>query len=246
VGRAAKQAVGPGGAVTETGEEVGAAGDDTGQAVGGVATGVGAGGGQAAGQVGQAVGQVGQAAEQVGQTAEDATKAAQDPGQPRRPAARRARDGTTKRGSKRGTRLSRSTEEVFGEGGRVVRQAAKVGHVAQQALGRLTGGGTGQAAEEATQQVGQAAEAAVHQTGQAATAALQQVAQAAAQATEQVGEAAVEASGKASFTPNSSDQAPQSGGQRRRPASGRSSDGETTRGSKRGRRRPRSSEDDGK
>jgi hypothetical protein len=127
----------------------------------------------------------------------------------------------------------------------VVRQAAKVGHVAQQALGRLTGGGTGQAPEEATEQVGQAAEAAVQQTGQAATAALQQVAQAAVRATEQVGQAAVEASGKASFTPNGPDQASQSGEQRRRPAS-RSSTDETTRGSKRGMRRSQSSDNDGK
>jgi hypothetical protein len=71
------------------------------------------------------------------------------------------------------------------------------------------------------------------------------VAQAAVRATEQVGEAAVEASGKASFTP-SSDQTPQSGGQGHRPASRRSSDGKTTRGSKRGTRRSQSSDNDGK
>jgi hypothetical protein len=190
-----------------------------------------------------------QGTEQVGQTAEEATKAAHDldssAARHRGVRGKGRPSSGSKRGSKRGSRLSRSPTEDDGERGRVVRQAAKVGHVAQQALGRLTGGGTGQATEEAAEQVGQAAEAAVQQTGQAATAALQQVAQAAAQATEQVGEAAVEASGKASFTP-SSDQASQIGGQGHRPASRRSSDGETTRGSKRGMRRSQSSEDDGK
>jgi predicted AAA+ superfamily ATPase len=105
----------------------------------------------------------------------------------------------------------------------VVRSATKVGHVAQQAIGRLAGSGTGQAAEEATEQVRQAAEEAVQQVGQAA-----------AKATEQVGQAAVEASGKASFTPKNSDEAARSGGQQRRSASRRSGDGKTTRGSKRG------------
>jgi hypothetical protein len=52
----------------------------------------------------------------------------------------------------------------------------------------------------------------------------------------------VEASGKASFTPNSPDQASQSGGQ----ASGRSSEEETTGGSKRGTRPSRSLDDGGK
>jgi hypothetical protein len=62
------------------------------------------------------------------------------------------------------------------------------------------------------------------------------VGQAAAKATEQIGEAAVEASGKASFTPKNSDEAARSGGQQRRPASRRSGEGKTTRGSKRGTR----------
>ena len=225
VGGAAKEAVGPGGAVTQTGQKVGAAVDDTGQAVGGVATGVGAGVGQGAGQaadqVGQAVGQAGQAGaqatEQVGQTARDATAgpqdAGEDAGQRHRPASRRAREGETKRGSKRGTRRSSSSQDEDGERGRVVRSATKVGHVAQQAIGRLAGSGTGQAAEEATEQVRQAAEEAVQQVGQAA-----------AKATEQVGQAAVEASGKASFTPKNSDEAHGvvgSGGDRHRAAQAR-------------------------
>jgi hypothetical protein len=56
----------------------------------------------------------------------------------------------------------------------MARSAAKVGQVGQQALGRLGGGGSGQAADAATEQVGQVA----------------------AKATEQLGEAAVEASGR--------------------------------------------------
>jgi hypothetical protein len=67
------------------------------------------------------------------------------------------------------------------------------------------------------------------------------VGQAAAKATEQIGEAAVEASGKASRTPSKE----QGAGQQRRPASRRSREGETKRGSKRG-TRSRSSGGDGK
>jgi hypothetical protein len=107
----------------------------------------------------------------------------------------------------------------------VVRSAAKVGHIAQQTLGRLTPGGAGQAAGEATEQVGQAAGAAVEQVGQAA-----------AKATEQVGQAAVEASGKASWTPSKARDA----GQQRRPASRRTGEGKAKRGT-----RSRSSDGDG-
>src|SRR5215207_8042353 len=225
IGQTAQTALGPQGAVSRTVDQVGAAVDDTGQAVGGVATGVGAGVGQGAGQaadqVGQAVGQAGQAGaqatEQVGQTARDATAgpqdAGEDAGQRHRPASRRAREGETKRGSKRGTRRSSSSQDEDGERGRVVRSATKVGHVAQQAIGRLAGSGTGQAAEEATEQVRQAAEEAVQQVGQAA-----------AKATEQVGQAAVADSGKESFTPNNSDEAHGvvgSGGDRHRAAQAR-------------------------
>jgi hypothetical protein len=109
----------------------------------------------------------------------------------------------------------------------MARSAAKVGHVAQQALGGLGGGGSGQAAGAATEQVGQAASAAVQQVGQAA-----------AKATEQVGEAAVEVRGKASWTPSKEEGA----GQQRRSASRRSREGEP----KRGTRRSRSSGGDGK
>jgi hypothetical protein len=123
----------------------------------------------------------------------------------------------------------------------VVRSAVKVGHIAQQTLGHLTGGGTGEPGGEATEQVGQAAGEAVQQVGQAAGAAVQQVGQAAAKATEQIGEAAVEARGKASWTPNKKKGA----GQQRRPASGRSGEGQTKRSSKRG-TRSRSSDGDGK
>ena len=111
----------------------------------------------------------------------------------------------------------------------MVRSATKVGDIAQQTLGRLTGSGTGQPAGEATEQVGQAAGVAVQQVGQAP-----------AKATEQVGQAAVEAHGKASWTPNKA----QDAGQRRCPASRRSGGGETKRGSKRS-TRSRSSTSDG-
>jgi hypothetical protein len=74
---------------------------------------------------------------------------------------------------------------------------------------------------------------AVQQVGQAADTAVQQVGQAAAKATEQIGEAAVEASGKASWTPNKKGGA----GRQRRPASRRSGEGQTKRGSKRGSKR---------
>jgi hypothetical protein len=229
--------------VTQTGGKVGAAVDDTGQAVGGVVQDVGAGAGQAAGQltdqVGQAAGQAGragaQATGQAAQLAGDATGAAQDAGQQRRPASRRTREGETKRGSKRGSRRSQSSDDD-GQRGRVVRSAAKVGHIAQQTLGRLTPGGAGQAAGEATEQVGQAAGAAVQQVGQAAGAAVEQVGQAAAKATEQVGQAAVEASGKASWTPSKARDA----GQQRRPASRRTGEGKAKRGT-----RSRSSDGDG-
>jgi hypothetical protein len=153
-----------------------------------------------------------------------------------------ARDGETKRGSKRGfkldTRRSRSSDgDDEEERGRVVRSAAKVGHLAQQTIGRLTGGGTEQVDEEAAEQVGQAAEAAVQQVGQAAGTAVQQVGQAAAKATEQIGQAAVEASGTASWTPSKAEGA----GQGRRPPSRRSGEG----GSKRGTRSRSSTSKDG-
>src|SRR5215218_9687371 len=92
----------------------------------------------------------------------------------------------------------------------MARSAAKVGQVEQQALGRLGGGGSGQAADAATEQVGQVAGAAVQQVGQVA-----------AKATKQIGEAAVEASGKASRTPSKEEGA----GRQRRPASRRSREG---------------------
>ena len=138
--------------MTQTGEKVGAAVDDTGQAVGGVVGDVGAGAGQAAGQVGQTAGQATQMGQGVGEGA--ASQGA--------PGRRRARDGETKRGSKRGSKLgSRRSQSSGGddeaERGRVVRSAAKVGHPAQQTLGRLTGDGTRQTGGEATEQVGQAA-----------------------------------------------------------------------------------------
>ena len=76
--------------------------------------------------------------------------------------------------------------------------------------------------------MGQAAGAAVQQIGSAAGAAVQQMGQAAAKATEQVGQAAVEASGKASWTPSKGEGARQG----RRPASRRSGEGETKRGTR--------------
>jgi hypothetical protein len=89
VGQTAQTALGPGGAVTETGEAVGGAVDDAGRAVGGAATEVGAG--------------------QAGQAGGVAPDAGGDGGR-RRPASRRGRAGETKRGSKRGTRRSRSSD----------------------------------------------------------------------------------------------------------------------------------------
>jgi hypothetical protein len=153
------------------------------------------GAGQAAGQVGQGGAQ---AAGQGEQAAGDATGAAQaadeDAGQQSDAGGGRARKGQTKRGSKRGTRLSRSSEDD-GERGGVVSRAARVG-------------------------------------------------QAAAKATEQLGKAAVEASGKAEWMEKDAGEA-RSAGQQRRPASRRSREGATRRGSKRG-TRSRSSDDDGK
>jgi hypothetical protein len=129
-----------------------------------VATEVGLGAGQATDQVGQSAGQ----ATQTGQGVGEGAVSQGDTGR------RRVRNGETKRGSKRGSKLgSRRSQSSGGddeaERGRVVRRAAKVGHIAQQTLGRLTGDGT-------------------RQTG--------------GEATEQVGQAAVEASGKASWTPS--------------------------------------------
>jgi hypothetical protein len=223
VGGAAKEAVGPGGAVTQTGGKVGAAVDDTGQAVGGAAEEVGVGAEETTDQVGQAAGQ----ATQTGQGVGEGAVSQGDTGR------RRARNGETKRGSKRGSKLgSRRSRSSGGDDeagrGRVVRSAAKVGHLAQQTLGRLTGDSTRQTGGEATEQVGQAAGAAVQQIGSAAGAAVQQMGQAAAKATEQVGQAAVEASGKASWTPSKGEGARQG----RRPASRRSGEGETKRGTR--------------
>jgi hypothetical protein len=96
-----KEAVGPGGTVTQTGEKVGAAVDDTGQAVGGVAGEVGVGAEQVTDQVGQAAGQ----ATQTGQGVGEGAVSQGDPGR------RRARNGETKGGSKRGTRSRSSTSK---------------------------------------------------------------------------------------------------------------------------------------
>jgi hypothetical protein len=139
----------------------------------------------------------------------------------------------TKRGSKRGSRRSRSSDDDDdGERSRMVSRVAQVGHVAQQALGRLTGGSADKAAAEASEQVGQAAGEAV-----------QHVSQAADEATGHVGQAAVEAQGKATWTPKKTGKAEQDTRQRRRPAPRRSSAGGTNRGSKRG-TRSRSSDND--
>ena len=251
VGEAAEQAVGPGGAVTQTGQEVGAAVDDTGAAVGGVATDVGADTGPVTDEVDQATGDVaeqgsratGQTGQGGGDTGGTAPGAGENAGQRRVPASRRAREGQTKRGSKRGMRRSRSSDDDGSERGRVVRSAAKVGKVAQQALGHLPGRGASQAREDATEQVGQAAGAAVQQVGHAAGAAVEQVAQAAAKATEQIGEAAVEASGKASWTPTKAPKAAKGTAQRRATGRRRSDNGQpkpgerqADRGAKRGTR----------
>jgi hypothetical protein len=214
VGGAAKQAVGPGGAVTETGKEAGQAVDDTGKAVGGVAEQAGAGVGEAAGQVGQTggqvTGQVGRATGQVQQTAGDATGSSQgadEDTEQGEASPRPAHNGQTKRGSKRGskrgTRRSQSSDDDGNgdERGRLVRRAAQVGQVTQQALGRLAAGGTDRAAAEASEQVRQAASEAVQHVDQAAGGAVQHVGQAAEQAAQNLGQAAVEAGGKVTWTP---------------------------------------------
>src|SRR5918995_4403179 len=159
VGGAATEAVGPGGAVTQTGQAAGQAVDDTAQGVGDATKQVGADAGQPAGQVGQGAGQ---AAGQVGRTPGDSAEAApgvgNDGGQQGDAGARRARKGETKRGSKRGTLRSRSSDDQ--ERGGLVGRAVQVGQVTQQALGRLAGGGSGQAAGEPAEpadQVGQTA-----------------------------------------------------------------------------------------
>ena len=240
VGGAATEAVGPGGAVTQTGQAAGQAVDDTAQGVGDATKQVGADAGQPAGQVGQGAEQ---AAGQVGQTPGDSAEAApgvgNDGGQQGDAGARRARKGETKRGSKRGTLRSRSSDDQ--ERGGLVGRAVQVGQVTQQALGRLAGGGSGQAAGEpadpadqtagaAVQQVGEAAGAAVRQVGQAASEAVEHVGHGAVNIAQQAGEPDVEASGRATWTPKEADQAAPGTGLRSRPGSRSAREGATKRG----------------
>jgi len=229
VGQTAQSALRPGGAGSEALDTVGEAAEQA----------VGPGGAisETGQKVGAAVDDTGQA---VGGVVEDVGAGA---GEQRLPASRRAREGKTKRGSKRGTRLSRSDDDS--EPGRVVRRAAKIGEVAQHALGHLAGGGGAQAGEEAADHIRQAAAAAVQEVSQAAGAAVQQVGQAAAKATEQLGGASVEANGKATWTPSKESEAAPGTGQR--PAAGRrrSGEGQPKRRPERG-TRSRSSGGDGK
>jgi hypothetical protein len=105
---------------------------------------------------------------------------------------------------------------------------------------QAAGDDTGQAVGGVATEVGADAKQATEQVGQAAGAAVQQIGSAAGAAVQQVGQA-VEASGKASWTPSKGEGAKQ----RRRPASRRSGQGDTKRGSKRG-TRSRSSDGGGK
>jgi hypothetical protein len=110
-GDAAKRAVGPGGAVTKTGQQAGQAVDDTAEGVADAAE------------------EVSEGVDDVAGTAREELEEVEQPGRgPRRSGEREAN-----RGSKRGTRLSRFSDDE-GEEGRPVSRAARVGEAPRQAL----------------------------------------------------------------------------------------------------------------
>jgi hypothetical protein len=111
VGQTAERALGPGGAVTKTGQQASRALDRTAEGVGNAAE------------------EVSEGVDDVAGTAREELEEVEQPGG----GPRRSRERETNRGSKRGTRLSRFSDDE-GEEGRPVSRAVRVGEAPRQAL----------------------------------------------------------------------------------------------------------------